>query len=109
MDDRIVFEKVSKPNTKAQSFQLFQQGKSIEAIAKERSLAMSTIESHLLPYVKSGEIPLEKLVSPEKAGKIIDVFRQNPEITLLSEIKALLGDDYSYSEIRFVQEVAEIK
>jgi uncharacterized protein YpbB len=91
-----------KTNTKEQSFLLFQQGKSIEEIAKERLFAVSTIEGHLLPYLKSGDIPLEKLVISEKINEIKKVIQQKPEATL-SEIKAILGDDYSWAEIRFVK------
>ena len=101
-------EKYSKTNTKEQSFILYQQGMSLEEIAKERSLVVSTIEGHLLPYVKSGDIPLEKLVPLEKIDRIKQVFQQNPEATGFSEIKAILGDGYSYGEIRFVKEV-EVK
>ena len=71
-------------------------------IAKERSLAVSTIEGHPLPYVKNGDIPLEKLVSSEKIVRIKEVLQQNTEATF-AEIKTILGDDYSYGEIRFVK------
>jgi uncharacterized protein YpbB len=96
--------KESKTGTKEQTFALYQQGKSIEEIAKERSLAVSTIEGHLLPYVQNGDIPLEKIVPPEKIDRIKEVLQQNPEATF-SEIKAILGDDYSYGEIRLVKAV----
>jgi hypothetical protein len=93
----------SKSNTKEQTFLLFQQGKSIEEIAKERLLAVTTIEGHLLPYLKNGDIPLEKLVVPEKITGIRKVLQQQPPEATLSEIKALTGDNYSWAEIRFVK------
>ena len=92
-----------KTNTKELSFSLYRQGKSIAEIAKERSLAVSTIEGHLSLYVQKGEIPLEDLVTPEKIAKIKEVLQQNPDTATFSEIKTILGDDYSYSEIRFVK------
>jgi transposase len=104
----IVQKSEQKTDTKEQSFTLYKQGKSLEEIAKERSLVVSTIEGHLLYYVKSGEIPLEKLVAPEKIDRINEVLQQNPEATL-SEIKTLLGDDYSYGAIRFVRERGKAK
>jgi len=94
-------KKEVKTDTKEQTFILYQQGKSLEEIAKERSLALSTIEGHLVPYVKGGDIPLEKLVAPPKINRIKEVFQQNPEATF-SEIKTILGDEYSYGEIRLV-------
>ncbi|MDR1729202.1 MAG: helix-turn-helix domain-containing protein [Prevotellaceae bacterium] len=98
-------EKELKPNTNEQSFLLFEQGKSIEEIAKERSYAVSTIESHLLPYVKNGDIPLEKLVDPDKIKAIKNVLQQKTDATTLTEIKEALGDDYSWADIRFVKAV----
>ncbi|MCL2155325.1 MAG: helix-turn-helix domain-containing protein [Leptospirales bacterium] len=94
-------KKESKTDTKEQTFLLYQQGKSIEEIAKVRSMVISTIEGHLLPYIINGDIPIEKLVVPEKIEKIKNVLQQNLEASL-SEIKAILGDSYSYAEIRFV-------
>ena len=97
--------KNAKTNTKEQSFILYQQGKSIAEIAKERSLAVSTIEGHLLPYVQSGDVLLEKLIPPEKIDRIKNVLHQTPDATTLAEIKTILGDDYSYGEIKLVQAV----
>jgi hypothetical protein len=92
----------SELNTKEQSFLLFQQGKTMEEIAQERSLAVSTIEGHLLLYVRNGSIPLEKLVTPAKIIRIKEVLQQNTEASF-SEIKTILGDGYTYGEIRFVK------
>jgi len=89
--------------TTERSFSLYKQGKSIEEIAKERSLALSTIEGHLLPYIKSGDISVNELVSVEKIDKIKQVLQQSSESQTLTEIKAALGDDYSFAEIRFVR------
>jgi len=99
----LVKKKEVKNNTKEQTFLLFEQGKSIEQIAKERFLAVTTIEGHLVPYVKAGDIPLEKLVVPEKIDKIRKVLQHKQETATLSEIKETLGDDYSWAEIRFVK------
>ncbi len=97
-------EKEPKINTKEQTFLLFEQGNSIEQIAEKRLLTVTSIEGHLLPYLKNGDIPLEKLVTPEKTEKIRKILKQQPEATL-SEIKATLGDDYSWAEIKFVKAV----
>ena len=96
-------EKKQKPelNTKEQSYLLFQQGKTIEEIAKIRSLATSTIEGHLLHFVKEGKIPLDKLVTPDKIEEIKQVLHEIPEASL-TELKDILGDEYSYGELRFV-------
>ena len=73
----------------------------IAEIAEERNYAESTIEGHLAHFVSTGDIPVEKLVSTAKVSRISEFFiRENTQ--LLSEAKAALGDDVSYSELRFV-------
>jgi hypothetical protein len=95
-------KKEAKTNTKEQSFLMYQQGKTIKEIAEKRSLAVSTIEGHLAAYVQSGDIPIEKLVVPEKINKIRDVLQLHAETKTFAEIKIMLGDDYSYGEIKLV-------
>jgi ATP-dependent DNA helicase RecQ len=66
-----------------------------------RGLATSTIEGHLLEFIKSGEIAIEKFVEPEKI-KVISEAVESTGLEKLSAIKATLGDNYSYHEIRAV-------
>ena len=94
-------EKKPKTDTKQVSFELWKTGKSIAEIAEERSYAISTIEGHLSHFVSTGDIAVEKLVSAEKVKRISEFFiRENTQ--LLSEAKTALGDEVSYSELRFV-------
>lgn len=80
---------------------MFQQGMTIEKIAKERDLSTGTIAGHLEQYVHSGEIKVEHLVSLDKIKKIQNYLKTNG-FTGLSAIKAALGDDVSYADIKFV-------
>lgn len=92
--------KETKVPSNEQSFQLFNEGMEIEAIAKHRGLSINTIESHLTRYVANGQIPVSRFVAEEKVTNILAVIKDiNSE--KLTEIKAVLGDEYSYSEIRF--------
>lgn len=93
--------KAPKGDTKLVSFELFLRGKSVDVIAKERSLAVSTIESHLSYYVGTGELGLERLVDPQKAAIISAWYLKNPTLGS-GPAKAALGDNVSYSELRFV-------
>lgn len=90
-----------KGDSQTETFMLFQQGKSIPDIARERNLAISTIEGHLEEYVRKGEIPVHVLVSEEKIKKIEIALKEN-EGTKMTPLKEKLGDDFSYVEIRFV-------
>lgn len=92
----------SKGNTKQVSFALFRQGLNIAEIAEQRGFVPSTIESHLAHFVQNGELPVDKLVDPEKRKVIeqkIGELKESP----FKEIKMALGDEYSYGEIRLVQ------
>ncbi|MBK6482122.1 MAG: helix-turn-helix domain-containing protein [Chitinophagaceae bacterium] len=88
-------------NSKLQSFQLFQSGKSIAEIAAIRSLSAGTIETHLVHYVKTGELEVMRLVPAEKIQLISDAAAKVAEPGL-TPVKILLGDNVSYGEIKFV-------
>ncbi len=83
------------------SFEVFKSGKSIIEIASERGLAVSTIESHLAQFVGTGEIRLDQVVEPKKSRAILDYIEKH-KTHGSNEIRAGLGSEYSYSEIRFV-------
>ena len=94
--------KAPKPDTKEVTYRLFRQGKSIEEIAKERELVSGTIAGHLEHYVRSGEVKIEQLVAREKITKIIRYVQAHGSDKGLTVIKAALGDDVSYADIRLV-------
>ena len=94
--------KEPKPDTKEVTYRLFRQGKSIEEIAKERELVSGTIAGHLEHYVRSGEVKIEQLVAREKITKIIRYVQAHGSDKGLTIIKAALGDDVSYADIRLV-------
>lgn len=87
--------------TQKTSFDMFDKGLTIEKIAKERGLAISTIEGHLSLFVEAGQLDIGKLVTPEKQRAIESQLSDTPG-KLLGEIKNALGEDYSYGEIKLV-------
>ncbi|MGD9564012.1 MAG: DNA helicase RecQ [Pyrinomonadaceae bacterium] len=93
----------SKGSTHQTSFNMFRDGKSVSEIAALRNLGVSTIEGHLARFVETGEIHLDELVPVEKIAVIQKAIHEsdNPE-GWLSPIKEILGDDYTYGEIRAV-------
>lgn len=93
-------KKEPKPDTKEISFELFKVGKTLAEIALERSMATTTIENHLAHYVSLGMIPVTQFVSSEKYDRIIESYKKHGD-GLANPIKEELGDEYSYSEIRF--------
>jgi hypothetical protein len=83
------------------SLSMFQEGKTIEQIAEERSLSPNTIESHLISFIGDG-LTLDQIVSDEKVAlitKVIEALGENEGTTV---IKSKLGDEFSYNDVRAV-------
>ena len=80
----------------------FRDGFPIPEIARERGLAVSTIENHLARFIATGEVSLDQFVSLEKVEPIRAAILKFNDSGALSPIKEFLGDNYSYGEIRAV-------
>ncbi len=83
---------------------LLQQGLSIAEAAHERGFTRNTIMSHLERIVVAGEpVDLARLLpSPERVAQITAAMKA-AEGERLAPVKELLGDDYTYDEIRLVR------
>ena len=90
-----------KVSSAAETLALYNQENDIEKVAQIRGLAISTIESHLVGFVKSGELAVEKVVDPEKIKDINQTIEQTGSSSA-SFLKNTLGENYSYNEIRAV-------
>ena len=93
-------EKTPKIDTKDLSYSMLMEGYTVEEIASKRAFAISTIESHLATYVATGKLQASRFVNEEKMAQIIEVSKKL-DTFLLSPIKSALGDEFTYSEIRF--------
>jgi ATP-dependent DNA helicase RecQ len=87
--------------TKRQTLSLFNQGKTIQEIAKLRDYSISSIEAHLTFYVQRKILAIEALLPPEKITAIHQAVN-NLGTNRLTPIKEALGDAYTFSEIKFV-------
>lgn len=76
---------------------------SIQDIAEERGLAVTTIEGHLAHYVGMGELDIHELVTQDKIA-VIQQAANDLGKDSLKIIKDHLGDAFSYGEIRLVVE-----
>lgn len=90
-----------KGDSHAASFRLYKEGMSIAAIAESRNLAVGTIETHLVKFVRSGEINIEDLVSPQKIALIRSALVDFTGGSITT-VKEKLGADISFGEIRLV-------
>lgn len=97
-------EETPKPEkiaSKQQSLDMFKAGKTIEEIARERSMAVSTIEGHLALYVATGEVDIHQLLNDEKIKLISDYFK-TAESRQLGPAKTALDNEVSWSELRYM-------
>ncbi|MGN0002851.1 MAG: helix-turn-helix domain-containing protein [Sphingobacterium composti] len=92
-------------DTKQITLDMYQNGVDITQIAVKRGMVEGTVYGHLIHYVGS-EIEAEELIDTKKLNKILEVLRAN-EGKSSSQIKIILGDDYSYPEIKIGQKVLE--
>jgi ATP-dependent exoDNAse (exonuclease V) alpha subunit len=88
-----------KVDTKDVSLQLHKEGMSMAEIAKERKLAVSTVEAHLAHFVAKQEIDATGLMDKRKLKKIMSAIRELKTMQL-NPIREHLGRDYSFGEIK---------
>lgn len=93
-------------DTKAISLDLFLDGLGVEDIAQKRGMVVGTIYGHLIHFV-GNEVEAEDLIERTKLEVLLDVLRKH-EGKSASEIKMILGDDYSYPDIKLGQKVLEV-
>ena len=95
-------EKPVKENTFRISLEMFKNGQSIEEISNERNLAISTIEGHLATFIKIGELPVEKFLSPDDLKVLVPLLEiydesQIPPFKMLFEE---LSYQYSFGQLK---------
>ncbi|HEY0755891.1 MAG TPA: DNA helicase RecQ [Ktedonobacteraceae bacterium] len=105
-------ERVRRPPTPARpvatpthvvTLSLYRQGLSIEEIAEERSLSLTTVLGHLVTQLELGEqVDIMPLVPLERYQVIADALLEVGD-EKLKPAKEFLGDAYSYDEIRLVR------
>jgi hypothetical protein len=91
----------TKTDTKTLSYNLYKEGKTIAEIATERNFVQSTIESHLVPFITSGDIDVNDLVSATKQKLILDAVAIHGELSHKTLMENL-SNEVSYSEIKMV-------
>lgn len=93
--------KGQKVDTKAETLKLYQQGKTVSEIAKDRNFTVQTIEGHLAHFIEKGIVNVEELVSREKIVSIESIAKELPGGSL-SQLKEKLGPSITFGEIRLV-------
>jgi hypothetical protein len=99
--------KEPKIPTKEVSFNLYQQGMTVDQIAAERGFTKGTIIGHLTSYVKEGKVGLCALISSAHEKKIREFMEAHPGMEHFSEIKEALGTGIDYYEIKLIRDLME--
>lgn len=94
-------KKAPQVNTREVTLKLFNAGKSIDEIANERQLAVSTISKHITYWVEEGVIDVYNILDDDDVFEITEAFMQ-AKTYALSPVKEIVGEKYSYNELRFV-------
>ena len=91
-------------STHRQTLDLLLSGLSVAEVSRQRGLTVATITSHLEQLIAAGEtLPLEReLPAPERVKRISEAFART-QSPALGPVRQLLGDDYSYEELRIVR------
>ncbi len=83
------------------TYELYAQGKDIEAIADERNLSQITVENHLIKCIKEGmEVDFTRFIPQEYEAEIIEAI-ETCGYSLLKPIKECLPPEVSYTAIKF--------
>lgn len=98
--------KQAKVDTKLVTLQLYQQGKSVAQIAKERSVKDTTIMTHLAHWVGLGDVPASDLMDEPTLDLILTHCQDNPE-SGLGEVYAHFEGKYEYGQLRIAQAHAD--
>lgn len=91
--------------TVLETLRLFKDKQTLEGVAAERKLAISTILNHLEEALDAGHVIDTSKLSPppeERFNRIRDTFTEL-KTSMLGPAKARLGDAYSYDEIRLTR------
>lgn len=97
-----VTTKIAKVPSHILTFQLFEEGKTIPEIGKERGLVTETIYGHLAKFAERGLLDLTRVFDKEKIKLFEKEFKKNSDHETLTEWKKVLPNDFEFNEIRLL-------
>ena len=96
-----VTTKIAKIPSHILTFQLFEDGKTIPEIAKERGLVTETIYGHLAKFAEQGLLDLKRIFDKEKIKTFEKEFKKTSHETL-NDWKKALPNEFEFNEIRLL-------
>ncbi len=101
-NDIKISNKIAKIPSHVITFQLFEEGKTVPEIAKERGVVNETIFGHLAKFAEQGLLDIKRVVAKEKIATFEKLFKENPDFSTLSEWKNALPKEFEFNEIRIL-------
>ena len=103
-NDEKISVKVAKIPSHVLSYQLFEEGKTLGEIAKEKGVLVSTIFSHMAKIAEQGILnfdDMKRIYPSEKIEIFKKIFDENPQEELTGWMK-VLPKDFEFHEIRLL-------
>ena len=92
--------KKEKRSTYDITLQLWNEGKTVAEIAKERTLSQATIYSHIAKCIEQDKIAITEVLPEETINELNTIFKENEELTTLKSLYEKTEERYSWDELR---------
>ena len=102
-DDKKLMKDNNISSSVMKTKELLDEGYDIDEVMAERSLSRSTVEKHITELVKNGIYKVEDFVDEEKVAIIREYFTETQDASL-SSARDVLGEDFTYFELRLVRD-----
>lgn len=100
-NDTKISTQIAKTPTHITTYKMFEEGKNLENIAKERGITYGTVIGHLAKFAEQGVLDLSKIIDSEKINIFEKIFQKSPQNSL-TEWKNILPENFDYHEIRLL-------
>lgn len=91
-----------KGATKDITLQLYKDGLTVRAISEVRSMAESTIDTHLAHWIKEGVLPITDFMKEERVAKMMESF-DTIKFDGFGDLRVKMGYDVSYGELNQIK------
>lgn len=96
-----IISTIAKIPSHVLTFQMFENGKTVSEIAKERGIVTETVYGHLAKFAEQGVLDIERVIAKEKINIFEKEFKKT-EHSGLNEWKKNLPNDFEFNEIRIL-------
>lgn len=93
--------KEKKATTHEITYAMFKAGMTIEAIANDRVLSITTVEGHFTQLIRQELIDITEIMDSKRISEVEDYFEDYDGVSL-TPLKEKLGDKVSWSELKWV-------